>query len=140
MAPTAASIAAGTYPQSSRICNASTLFATTAHPRLLAAAGTSYSQITIRIGNSFVELDTNNAVDTELGLLYVGKRFRRRKGERGLEVRKRIAAWKARVEREQRMRKKTYWKTMGCCARRPKLEESGEGEAGAAFSMRAQVR
>jgi hypothetical protein len=55
------------YPQSSKIFNASTLFATTAQPKDLAAAGTSYSQITIKIGNSFVEEETSKAVLTELG-------------------------------------------------------------------------
>jgi hypothetical protein len=67
IAPTAAKIAAVPYPQSRRIFKASTLFATTAHPRLRAAAGTSYSHMTIKIGNSFVEELTRRAVETEFG-------------------------------------------------------------------------
>jgi hypothetical protein len=67
MAPTVARTAAVPYPQSKRIFNASTLLATTAQPRLLAAAGTSYSQITIKMGKSFVLELTSNAVLTEFG-------------------------------------------------------------------------
>jgi hypothetical protein len=68
----------------------------------------------------------------------------RTKGERGEEVRKRIERWKERVDRAQRMRKKTYWKTMGCWARRRKLVSFRavviEGLEEVCFSMRAQVR
>jgi hypothetical protein len=59
-------------------------------------------------------------------------------------VRKRIERWKEKVERAQRMRKKTYWKTMGCCVRRRKLlafrSVVMEGLAEVCFSVRAQVR
>jgi hypothetical protein len=72
-APAVANIAATPYPQPRRILSASTLFATTAHPNDLAAAGTSYSHITINIGNSFVDDDTSSAVDTEFGLEYCGR-------------------------------------------------------------------
>jgi hypothetical protein len=44
------------------------LFTTTAHPTALAAAGTSYSQIAVRIGNNFIELEINNAVEIILPL------------------------------------------------------------------------
>jgi hypothetical protein len=46
---------------------ASTLLATTAQPSERAAAGTSYSQMTMRMGKSFVEEETRRAVETELG-------------------------------------------------------------------------
>jgi hypothetical protein len=78
------------------------LFATTAQPSDRAAAGTSYSQITIKIGKSFVEEETRSAVLTELGREYRGIRFERTSGERGEEVRKRMERWKDRVERAQR--------------------------------------
>jgi hypothetical protein len=42
---------------------ASILFTTTAQPTALAEAGTSYSQIAVRIGRSFIELEMNNAVE-----------------------------------------------------------------------------
>jgi hypothetical protein len=145
IAPTVAKIAAVPYPQSNRIFKASTLFATTAQPRLLAAAGTSsYSHITIKIGKSFVLELTSSAVLTEFGREYCGISPNRIRGERGEEVRKRIERWKERVERAQRMRKKKYWKTMGCCARRGKLFSfravGMEGLEEVCFSMRAQVR
>jgi hypothetical protein len=54
------------------------------------------------IGKSFVEEETSSAVLTELGLVYAGRRPRRRRGENADEVRKRIDTWKARVESEQR--------------------------------------
>jgi len=66
------------------------LFATTAQPKLLAAAGTSYSQITIRIGKSFVDDETSSAVLTEFGRAYVGSKPSILKGDRGEDVRKRI--------------------------------------------------
>jgi hypothetical protein len=44
------------------------LFTTTAHPTALAAAGTSYSQMAVRIGNNFIELEINNAVEIILPL------------------------------------------------------------------------
>jgi len=68
-APAVASNAATPYPQSNKILSASTLFATTAQPKLRAAAGTSYSQMTMRMGKSFVDELTSSAVDTELGLV-----------------------------------------------------------------------
>jgi hypothetical protein len=144
IAPTVAKIAAVPYPQSNRIFKASTLFATTAQPKLLAAAGTSYSHITIKMGKSFVLELTSSAVLTEFGREYCGISPKRTRGERGEEVRKRIERWKERVERAQRMRKKTYWKTMGCCARRRKLFSLRavvmDGLDEVCFSMRAQVR
>ncbi|KAE8444008.1 hypothetical protein EG329_001137 [Mollisiaceae sp. DMI_Dod_QoI] len=136
-----ANIAAVPYPQSNKIFNASTLFATTAHPRDLAAAGTSYSQMTIRIGNNFVEEETSSAVLTEFGRGYRGIKPKRTSGEKGEDVRKRIERWKASVERAHRIRKKTYWNTMGCCAKRRKLLSLGElAELEVCFSMRAQMQ
>lgn len=108
IAPTVASIAAVPYPQSSSIFKASTLFATTAHPKLLAAAGTSYSQMTMRIGNSFVEDETRRAVDTEFGRVYFGRRPKNTRGENGEEVRKRMERWKLRVDRAHSIRKNMY--------------------------------
>jgi hypothetical protein len=61
------------------------------------------------------------------------------RGERGEDVKKRIERWKASVERAQRMRKKMYWTTMGCRARRRKFS-STEACLEVCFSMRAQVR
>ncbi|KAM0126825.1 hypothetical protein ACHAPC_010391 [Botrytis cinerea] len=113
IAPTVANIAAVPYPQSSKIFKASTLFATTAHPKLLAAAGTSYSHITIKMGNNFVEDETSSAVDTEFGRVYFGRRPKNTRGESGDDVRKRIEKWKLSVERAQRIRKNMYWNTMG---------------------------
>ena len=55
------------------------------------------------MGKSFVEEETSSAVLTELGRAYVGSRPRRRSGERGEEVRKRMEMWKARVETAQRI-------------------------------------
>ncbi|KAJ8062084.1 hypothetical protein OCU04_009861 [Sclerotinia nivalis] len=144
IAPTVASIAAVPYPQSSSIFSASTLFATTAHPKLLAAAGTSYSHMTMRIGNNFVEDETSRAVDTEFGRVYFGRSPRNTRGEKGEEVRKRMERWKLNVERAQRRRKNIYWKTMGCLARRRKfvLSVSMGVDTGAVvcFSIRAHVR
>src|SRR5699024_9411806 len=57
-APTPANNAATPYEQPSKILSASTLLATTAQPRERAAAGTSYSHITIRMGKSFVDEET----------------------------------------------------------------------------------
>jgi len=45
------------------------LFTTTAQPTALAAAGTSYSHIAVRIGNNFIELEINNAVEMIFPLL-----------------------------------------------------------------------
>ena len=42
---------------------ASMLFTTTAQPTARAEAGTSYSHIAVKIGNNFIELEINNAVD-----------------------------------------------------------------------------
>ncbi|RFU35606.1 hypothetical protein B7463_g665, partial [Scytalidium lignicola] len=102
IAPTVAKRAAVPYPQSSRIFNASTLLATTAQPKDLAAAGTSYSQMTMRIGKSLVEDDTRRAVLTEFGRGYRGINPVKTRGETGEDVRNRIERWKARVERAQR--------------------------------------
>lgn len=55
------------------------------------------------MGNSLVEEETRSAVDTELGLEYVGRRPRKFSGEKGDEVRKRMLMWKASVEKEQRI-------------------------------------
>ena len=48
--------------------SASMLFTTTAHPTALAEAGTSYSHIAVNIGNNFIELEMNNAVEIILPL------------------------------------------------------------------------
>jgi len=77
--------------------------------------------MTINIGKSFVLELTSSAVLTEFGREYRGISLNRTRGERGEEVRKRIERWNESVDRAQRMRKKTYWKTIGCCARRRKL-------------------
>jgi len=81
---------------------------------------------------------------TEFGLEYRGINPNRTSGERGDEVRKRIERWKESVETAQRMRKKTYWNTMGCCVKRRKLLAFRsvviEGLAEVCFSVRAQVR
>jgi hypothetical protein len=45
------------------LVRASILLTTTAHPTALAEAGTSYSQIAVKIGNNFIELEINNAVE-----------------------------------------------------------------------------
>jgi hypothetical protein len=108
MAPTMVRKAATEYPQSNKILSASTLFATTAQPSDRAAAGTSYSQMTMRIGNSFVEDETNKAVETELGREYRGRRPRNDNGLKGEDVRKRIEMWKASVEREHRITDPAY--------------------------------
>lgn len=97
--------------------------------------------MTINIGNSFVEDDTSNAVLTELGREYRVVNPKRTRGESGEEVRKRIDRWKASVERAQRIRKKTYWQTIGCCASRRKLLSLEElVVVVVCFSIRAQVR
>jgi len=44
------------------------LLTTTAQPTALADAGTSYSHIAVRIGNNFIELEINNAVEITLPL------------------------------------------------------------------------
>jgi len=70
-------------------------------------------------------------------------RFERTRGESGEEVRKRMERWKERVERAQRIKKKTYWKTIGCCARRRKLlllDSFAEALFDVCFSIRAHVR
>jgi hypothetical protein len=78
---------------------------------------------------------------TEFGREYLGVNPERTRGERGDEVRKRIDRWKARVEKAQRMRKKRYWKTIGCCAKRRKLSSLEElAELEVCFSIRAHVR
>ena len=46
------------------------LFTTTAHPTALADAGTSYSHIAVNIGNNFIELEMNNAVEIIFPLIY----------------------------------------------------------------------
>jgi hypothetical protein len=81
---------------------ASTLFATTAQPRDLAAAGTSYSQMTIRIGNNLVEEETSKAVETEFGRVYRGISPVILSGEKRDEVKKRMLKWKAKVDKAQR--------------------------------------
>lgn len=103
IAPTVAKIAAVPYPQSNSIFRASTLFATTAQPRLRAAAGTSYSQITISIGKSFVADETSSAVDTQFGRGYRGIRPNSTRGESEEEARNRIETWKERVERAHKI-------------------------------------
>lgn len=68
---------------------------------------------------------------------------KRTSGENGEEVRKRIERWKERVERVQRMRKKMYWKTIGCRARRRKLlwfVLSMAGLEEVCFSIRSHVK
>lgn len=81
---------------------------------------------------------------TELGREYRDMRPRKTSGLKTDEVRKRIERWKAQVDRAQRSRKNTYWKTMGCWARRRKLLSSGLLDLAAClevcFSMRAHVR
>jgi hypothetical protein len=57
----------------------------------------------MRIGKSFVDEETSNAVETELGRGYRGRRLVSVSGERGEDVRKRMEMWKARVDRAQRM-------------------------------------
>lgn len=79
------------------------MFATTAQPRDLAAAGTSYSQMTIKIGNNLVEEETSKAVETEFGREYRGIRFVMLSGEKTDEVRKRMLRWKAKVDKAQRI-------------------------------------
>lgn len=79
------------------------MFATTAQPRDLAAAGTSYSQMTIKIGNSLVEEETSKAVETEFGREYRGISFVMLSGEKTDEVRKRMLRWKAKVDKAQRI-------------------------------------
>lgn len=97
--------------------------------------------MTIKIGNSFVEDDTSNAVLTEFGRGYRGMNPKRTSGEKGEDVRKRIERWKASVERAQSMRKKTYWKTIGCWANKRKLSSLEEWAVlDVCFSIRAQVR
>jgi len=44
------------------------LLTTTAQPTALADAGTSYSQIAVKMGSSFIELEINNAVEITLPL------------------------------------------------------------------------
>jgi hypothetical protein len=51
------------------LVRASILLTTTAHPTALAEAGTSYSQIAVKIGNNFIELEINNAVEITLPLI-----------------------------------------------------------------------
>ncbi len=51
--------------------SASMLFTTTAHPTALAEAGTSYSHIAVNIGNNFIELEMNNAVEMILPLTVI---------------------------------------------------------------------
>jgi hypothetical protein len=46
------------------------LLTTTAHPTALAEAGTSYSQIAVKIGNNFIELEINNAVEIIFPCVY----------------------------------------------------------------------
>lgn len=53
-----------------RLVRASMLLTTTAHPTALAEAGTSYSQIAVKIGNNFIELEINNAVEIIFPLEY----------------------------------------------------------------------
>jgi hypothetical protein len=99
--------------------------------------------MTIRIGNNFVDDETRRAVDTEFGRLYFGRKPKNTRGESGDEVRKRIERWKLRVERAQRIRKNTYWKTMGCAARRRKLVLSVSTALEmdeVCFSIRAHVK
>jgi hypothetical protein len=45
------------------LVNASILFTTTAQPTALAEAGTSYSHMAVSIGNNFIELEMNRAVE-----------------------------------------------------------------------------
>jgi len=54
------------------------------------------------MGNSFVEDETSKAVDTEFGREYCGRMPKKERGEKRLDVRKRMEKWKARVERVQR--------------------------------------
>lgn len=78
---------------------------------------------------------------TEFGREYRGVKPEITRGENGEEVRNRIERWKARVEKAQRMRKKRYWKTMGCCANRRKLSSVEElVELEVCFSIRAHVK
>jgi hypothetical protein len=49
------------------------LFTTTAQPTALAEAGTSYSQIAVRIGNSFILLEMNNAVEMMFPLKLISR-------------------------------------------------------------------
>lgn len=77
---------------------------------------------------------------TEFGREYRGTRLKNTKGEKGDEVRKRMEMWKASVDVAQSIRKKMYWKTMGCWASRRKLLSVVGGAAEVCFSMRAQVR
>jgi len=77
---------------------------------------------------------------TEFGREYRGMSPNSTRGESGDEVRKRIDMWNANVESAHSMRKKMYWKTMGCWARRRKLLSVVEGVEEVCFSIRAQVR
>ena len=56
------------FIEEERLVNASMLLTTTAHPTALAEAGTSYSHIAVNIGNNFIELEMNNAVEIILPL------------------------------------------------------------------------
>jgi hypothetical protein len=78
------------------------LLATTAQPSDLAAAGTSYSHMTMSMGKSLVDDETSRAVDTELGRAYRGRIPANPRGESREDVRKRILTWKANVESRQR--------------------------------------
>jgi len=79
---------------------------------------------------------------TELGRENLGIRPNSTRGDNGEEVRSRIERWKARVDRAHRIKKKIYWKTIGCCARRRKLLFPSLAAAWeeVCFSIRAQVR
>jgi hypothetical protein len=65
--------------------------------------------MTMRMGKSLVEEETSSAVETELGRGYVGSSPANASGEKGLDVRKRMERWKARVERVQRRTVGRQW-------------------------------
>ena len=53
-----------------QLLRASMLLTTTAQPTALAEAGTSYSHIAVKMGNNFIELEINNAVEMIFPLWY----------------------------------------------------------------------
>ena len=53
-----------------KLVRASMLLTTTAQPTALAEAGTSYSHIAVKIGNNFIELEINNAVEMIFPIWY----------------------------------------------------------------------